>query len=211
MAANCPKQYLSIGGRSILQIGVSAFLQHAALTHVYVVVSPDDAYVADALQADARLTVLFCGGATRAESVMNGLRAMHADVTGNDWVMVHDAARPGLHEALITRLIDQVGDDEVGGLLALPVADTLKQQSPDHSSLVTVPRAGMWLAQTPQMFRHGPLLAALERVGAEVTDDASAMEACGLTPLLVEGHWCNTKITRPDDLPLVASFLTALP
>jgi len=215
MVAGCPKQYLHIAGQSILQLSASAFLRHPQLEHVYVVVSPEDAYVAHELRPDARLTVIYCGGATRSESVQNGLQAIQKLLAPQDWVMVHDAARPGIHAGLISRLIDGVGDDAVGGLLALPVVDTVKLQTPAaaKNKLSTVPRAGLWLAQTPQMFRYAQLVTALQqaRAGAvEITDDASAIEACGLMPLVVEGHWCNTKITRPDDMALVETYLVKL-
>jgi len=215
MAASCPKQYLHIAGQSILQLSVNAFLQHEAIEHVYVVVSPDDAYVANELKPNSRLTVLYCGGATRSESVQNGLMAIQNKINPTDWVMVHDAARPGINTSLLSRLIDQVGSDEVGGLLALPVADTVKLQTPGigKNKVTTVSRSGLWLAQTPQMFRHAQLLDALKHVklnAIEITDDASAIEALGLVPVLVQGHWCNTKITRPDDLTLVETYLTKL-
>lgn len=211
MAAACPKQYLAIGGQSILQHSVTAFLQQAGIDHVFVVVSAHDAYVANALQADPRLTVLYCGGVTRAQTVINGLLAIRSEVAPQDWVLVHDAARPGIGPDLIQRLIAAVGDGEVGGLLALPVADTVKMQASNGArrQVKTIARAGLWLAQTPQMFRHAQLLDALQNSdpAVEITDEASAIEALGLAPLLVEGHWCNTKITRPADLVLVENFL----
>jgi 2-C-methyl-D-erythritol 4-phosphate cytidylyltransferase len=189
----------------MLQHSVTAFLQHQQIAHVFVVVSQDDAYINE-LPSDPRLTVLFCGGPTRADSVLNGLLAMQNQLHQEDWVLVHDAARPGLNQVLISRLIDTVGEDEVGGLLALPVVDTVKSQAADKVS--TVPRAGLWLAQTPQMFRHGVLLRALTKANKqEITDEASAIEMQGLVPKLVEGHWCNTKITRPDDLLLIETYL----
>ena len=211
MAAACPKQYLSIGGQSILQHSVNAFLQQSAIDHVFVVVSPEDAYVASALQPDSRLTVLRCGGSTRAATVSNGLLAIGTSVASRDWVLVHDAARPGIHADLIRRLIAAVGEQDVGGLLALPVADTVKMQTGSAAArrVKTMSRAGLWLAQTPQMFRYGQLSEALQNSdpAVEITDEASAIEAAGLTPLLVEGHWCNTKITRPADLALVENFV----
>jgi 2-C-methyl-D-erythritol 4-phosphate cytidylyltransferase len=215
MAASCPKQYLHIAGQSILQLSALAFLQHNLIEHVFVVVSPNDAYVANELKPDPRLTVLYCGGATRSDSVLNGLKEMHNQLDQRDWVMVHDAARPGINPTLISRLIDGVGADEVGGLLALPVADTVKLQTPGSgkNKVSTVSRSGLWLAQTPQMFRHGQLLVALNNAktnAIEITDDASAIEACGLMPILVEGHWCNTKITRPEDLALIETYLTKI-
>ena len=217
MGSDIPKQYLTLAGQSVLQHSVSAFLQHRGIRHVFVVVSPDDGYVAADVQPDPRLTVLFCGGATRAESVSNGLAAMAEDVSGGegvnatDWVLVHDAARPGISQELITRLLTSIGEDDVGGLLALPVVDTVKLKS--ASTLSTISRNGLWLAQTPQMFRHAPLKQALALAQAEdpaaVTDEASAMERLGLVPRLVEGHWGNAKITLPGDLLMVAAYLSA--
>lgn len=206
MAARCPKQYLPIAGKCMLQHSVTAFLEHAQIAHVFVVVSRDDNFVANKLQENPRLTVLFCGGESRSESVMNGLLSIQAQVDAVDWVLVHDAARPGLSPALITRLIEAVGPDDVGGLLALPVADTLKKVA--GSKVTTLNRDGLWLAQTPQMFRHGQLLTALvQGKNQTITDEASAIEMSGLTPKLVVGHWCNTKITRPDDLKLIETYL----
>ena len=225
MAATCPKQYLHIGQQSILQHSVNAFLNHPKIAHVYVVVSPNDAYVKDELVQNPRLTVLYCGGKTRANSVLNGLQVMAKNEQAHDWALVHDAARPGLTTALITRLIEAITADKnvnsVGGILALPVADTVKLQTMPHENVQktaetalekitvkTIPRAGLWLAQTPQMFRINMLIEALTTpTEQEITDEASAIEALGLTPQLIEGHWCNTKITRPDDLSLVAPFL----
>jgi len=206
MAAPCPKQYLSIAGKCMLQHSVTAFLEHAQIAHVFVVVSRDDDFVANELQTNPRLTVLFCGGESRAESVMNGLLSMQTQVDAFDWVLVHDAARPGLNPALISRLIDAVGPDEVGGLLALPVVDTVKKIV--GNKVTTVKRDGLWLAQTPQMFRHAQLLAALVQGKSQIiTDEASAIEMSGLSPKLVVGHWCNTKITRPEDLTMIETYL----
>jgi 2-C-methyl-D-erythritol 4-phosphate cytidylyltransferase len=206
MAAHSPKQYLHIAGKSMLQHSVNAFLQHRQISHIFVVVSRDDDYVAKELQTDERLTVLFCGGESRAESVKNGLEAMQNQLDSGDWVLVHDAARPGLNPTLISRLIDTVGLNEVGGLLALPVMDTVKQTTANKVS--TISREGLWLAQTPQMFKHGQLLAALLKTNSEeITDEASAIEMSGLVPKLVVGHWCNSKITQPDDLTLIETYL----
>lgn len=215
MQADCPKQYLHIAGKSILQHSVNAFLQHSQIAHVFVVVNPEDAYVKQELLPDTRLTVLSCGGETRSDSVANGLLAMQDQVDSQDWILVHDAARPGLTPVLITRLINDVGSDEIGGLLALPVVDTVKLQETraEQIHVKTVPRTGLWLAQTPQMFRHAQLLASLQSVMSSpiaVTDEASAIEASGLVPKLVEGHWCNTKITRPDDLLLIETYLKTI-
>ncbi len=180
---------------------------------MFVVVSPDDAYVATALEPDPRLSVLYCGGASRADSVLNGLMAMHSACDPYDWVLVHDAARPGINSRLISRLLEQTGDDPAGGLLAVPVADTVKLRTQDQgkATVTTLPRTGLWLAQTPQMFRYEKLVHAMQGArqrDLDITDEAGAMEAAGWTPVLVEGHWCNTKITRPDDLTLVETCFT---
>ena len=151
-------------------------------------------------------TLLYNGGATRKQSVLNGLLAMRAQLSDDDWVLVHDAARPGLTPALIERLISEVRSDAVGGLLALPVVDTLKRSDADGRSEATVPRDGLWAAQTPQMFRYALLHRALGQA-SEVTDEASAVEALGLRPKLVEGSPRNFKITLPHDVALAEMHL----
>ncbi|TWI42898.1 2-C-methyl-D-erythritol 4-phosphate cytidylyltransferase [Pseudoduganella flava] len=208
MAAGCPKQYLPLLGKPMLRHTVDAFLGSSRIAHTYVVVSADDAYVAEALPADlAGVTVLRCGGATRMESIRNGLRQLATAIGQDDLVLVHDAARPGLTPALIGKLIDAVGDHEAGGLLALPVVDTVK--STRTGPVTTMARDGLWLAQTPQMFPYRLLLRALEEAPdpEAITDDASAVEMLGLSPLLVEGHPRNLKVTRPDDLRIAELFL----
>ncbi|MES2933961.1 MAG: 2-C-methyl-D-erythritol 4-phosphate cytidylyltransferase [Pseudomonadota bacterium] len=205
MGAYCPKQYLHIAGKAILRYAVDAFLANAAINHTYVVVSADDAFIDEVVPAGlARVTVLRCGGATRKDSVMNGLDAIQATLADDDWVLVHDAARPGLTPMLIHKLIDAIGEHAVGGLLALPVVDTVKRQ--DASRVQTIAREGLWLAQTPQMFRYPLLRRALQEV-EHVTDEASAIEALGLTPSLVEGHLCNLKVTLPSDLEIAKCLL----
>lgn len=204
MGADIPKQYLEIGGKAILRRTAEAFLAFAGVQHTYVVVSPEDAYAAELLPASERLTVLRCGGASRRDSVRNGLQALQAVLDENDWVLVHDAARPGLNSELLECLIASVGQHAVGGLLALPVVDTVKRMR--DGKLETVPREGLWLAQTPQMFRYRLLCDALD-AALEVTDESSAVEAAGHTPLLVEGHACNLKVTLPSDLALLQTYL----
>jgi 2-C-methyl-D-erythritol 4-phosphate cytidylyltransferase len=162
------------------------------------------------------VTVLRCGGATRMESVRNALAALVPTLRPNDWVLVHDAARPGLDEALIEKLITTTGEHPVGGLLALPVVDTVKRSI--GGELGTVSREGLWLAQTPQMFRFQLLRDALAsatdsaRDPSQITDDASAVEALGLSPRLVEGHPRNMKVTLPSDVRIAEMYLaTAQP
>ncbi len=205
MGAACPKQYLPIAGKPMLRHVVDVFLSHPTMTHTFVVVSENDAYIDDVIPAILpHVTVLRCGGGTRKESVLNGLQAMCAHVDDDDWILVHDAARPGLTARLIEKLTTEVGDDKVGGLLALPVVDTVKRVG--AKGVDTLSREGLWLAQTPQMFRSVLLLRALMEV-TDVTDDASAVEALGLSPKLVEGDVCNLKVTLPSDIRIVEMFL----
>ncbi|MFC4931007.1 2-C-methyl-D-erythritol 4-phosphate cytidylyltransferase [Massilia sp. GCM10023247] len=211
MAASGPKQYLKIGGKPMLRHAIDAFLFSELIAHTYVVVSPDDPII-DGVVPSHGVTVLRCGGATRMESVQNGLAALAGTLRENDWVLVHDAARPGLDDALIEKLITSTGEHPVGGLLALPVVDTVKRSI--GGEVGTVSREGMWLAQTPQMFRYKLLREALAaaRDPRQVTDDASAVEALGLSPKLVEGHPRNMKVTMPGDVRLAEMYLaTAQP
>jgi 2-C-methyl-D-erythritol 4-phosphate cytidylyltransferase len=208
MGVEHPKQYLAIHGRPMIWHAIRAFEQHAEIARVYVVISAGDAWW-DGYDwsAFAKLRVLRHGGATRAESVLNGLRACAAEVDGQDWMLVHDAARPCLTQALLDKLLARLDADPVGGILAAPVADTLKRQTDAGRIAATVPRAGLWGAQTPQMFRHGLLLQALETAGNAVTDEASAIEALGLSPQLVESDLTNLKVTYPRDLDVAAWLL----
>ncbi|WP_044531690.1 2-C-methyl-D-erythritol 4-phosphate cytidylyltransferase [Herbaspirillum sp. B65] len=216
MGGQIPKQYMMLAGQPMLQHALQTFATHARIAHTFVVVSAEDGWI-DTLMTpalQARVSILRVGGPTRQDSVFNGLKAMRAEAGDADWVLVHDAARPGLDAALIDRLLDALEGDEVGGLLALPVVDTLKRsdaQCPARS-LETVPRAGLWAAQTPQMFPYALLQRALHqaqqqgRLG-EITDDASAIEMLGLRPRLVEGSPRNLKVTLAQDAALAEFFL----
>lgn len=211
MGGDTPKQYLELAGRPMLRHAIAAFDSHPAIAAVHVVLSPDDGHWPRFdWSAFTKLRVWRCGGASRAASVLNGLDALAAEVDAEDWVLVHDAARPCLTAILIDRLIDTLRDDPVGGLLALPVADTLKRESHDGRVLETVPRAGLWGAQTPQMFRYGLLREALRRAGPEMTDEASAIERMGLSPRLVMGDARNLKVTWPADRDIAEHLLRQL-
>ena len=213
MGAAFPKQYAILEGKSMLRHVLDTFAAHGAITHTFAVVSGDDGYIDDAVRGDPalarRVTIVRDGGDTRRQSVLNGLLAMRPEVADDEWVLVHDAARPGLSAVLLDRLIAAVRDDEVGGLLALPVVDTLKRSDSDGRACATVPRAGLWSAQTPQMFRFGLLKKALE-AAADVTDEAGAVEAMGLAPRLVQGSARNMKVTLPGDLALAELYLKGL-
>jgi 2-C-methyl-D-erythritol 4-phosphate cytidylyltransferase len=209
IGADRPKQYLALAGKPMLLHALETFAATPLIAHAYLVVGADDPYIGEALAgADlaGRVTLLRVGGATRRQSVLNGLQAIRAQVDDTDWMLVHDAARPGLTTALIERLAGELADHPVGGLLALPVADTLKRAGPRQEAHETVAREGLWAAQTPQMFRYGLLKQALERAG-EVTDEAGAIEALGLHPRLVEGSPRNFKVTLPQDLALAELYL----
>ena len=206
MASALPKQYLPLLGRPLIWHTLAALAAVPAIERIFVVLAPDDRHWADHdFSAFAgRLQVLRCGGASRAESVANGLAAM-SGVAESAWVLVHDAARACLPAERVAALMAVVADDDVGGILAVPVADTLKRDF-DGRIAATVARAGLWQAQTPQMFRRGLLIQALA-AARDVTDEASAVEALGMSPRLVEGDVANLKITYPPDLRLAELIL----
>jgi 2-C-methyl-D-erythritol 4-phosphate cytidylyltransferase len=207
MGAASPKQYLKLGGKPMLRHTLDAFLSSDLVARTFVVVSPEDEYI-DSVAPNHGVTVLRCGGATRMESVRNGLAVLASTLAPTDWVLVHDAARPGLTADLIAKLIDGTGDHEAGGLLALPIVDTVKRGI-DGEACGTVPRNGLWLAQTPQMFRYQLLRDALQAATDPnaITDDASAVEALGFSPRLVEGHPRNLKVTLPEDIRIAEMYL----
>jgi 2-C-methyl-D-erythritol 4-phosphate cytidylyltransferase len=207
-----PKQYLPLNGIPLIAHALSVLAREPRIAKLFVAISPDDAWWDNYEWRgwEGRLQVLRCGGATRADTVLNGLRAMAEWCAADDWVLVHDAARPCLPQESLTLLLDEVADDPVGGLLAVPVADTLKRADAESRSEATVPRAGLWQAQTPQMFRHGTLSDALRAAGPDTTDEASAIERLGLRPKLVECDSRNLKVTYPQDLRLASLILEHL-
>jgi len=210
MGADHPKQYLPLAGKAMLLHALETFAQHPLVDHSFVVVSAEDPYI-DALitkeqQLKGKITILRHGGQSRHESVLNGLKAIRTQVADSDWILVHDAARPGLTTGLIDRLVHDLEDDEVGGLLALPVVDTLKRSDDRSRAQATVSRDNLWAAQTPQMFRYALLSHALASA-SEVTDEASAVEALGHRPRLVEGSPRNFKVTLPHDVALAELYL----
>lgn len=208
MGATVPKQYAPLLGKPMLEHVMDTFVSCPQIDQIFVVVSAEDAYIED-LPHKPRTRVLRCGGETRQASVTNGLKAMQPHVDASDWILVHDAARPGLTVNLINKLITELKDDAVGGLLALPVVDTLKRSDATGHADHTVSREHLWAAQTPQMFRHAPLLSALQE-GSHVTDEASAIEALGLKPKLVEGSPRNFKVTLPHDVLLAELYLKGI-
>ncbi|MCW5221039.1 2-C-methyl-D-erythritol 4-phosphate cytidylyltransferase [Verminephrobacter aporrectodeae subsp. tuberculatae] len=208
-AASLPKQYHLLAGRPVVLHTLAAFAGVRRLLGTLVAVAPGDHFL-DA-HAHPALRVVPCGGRTRADTVLGGLQALLAQgAQPGDWVLVHDAARCLVTSGQIDALIDECADDSVGGLLAQRLADTLKTgvDGPDGLRVVgTLERSDKWLAQTPQMFRIGALLAAMAQAGPHVTDEASAMEALGLHPRLVPAGAQNFKLTYPEDFALAAALL----
>lgn len=214
MGGERPKQYLEIAGKPMLYHAVARLCAHPRIEQVLVVLAPGDPWFSryDWSRFDSRLEPLYCGGATRAASVFNGLVAARDTLGGSDWVLVHDAARPCLGAAELDRLMTELAEDETGGLLAVPVADTLKRAGGDCRVGATEPRENLWQAQTPQMFRYRLLLQALRAADpARITDEASAVEALGLKPRIVLGSARNLKVTYAEDLALAELILKSAP
>jgi len=204
MATAIPKQYLPLCGKPIVSHSIQTFFACPRISSINLALSADDFFWRSlTLDSHSRLNLHYTGGDTRAQTVLNTLEAMRPHVAADDWVLVHDAARPGLTVALLNQLLDALEHDDVGGLLALPLADTLKQSNADLRVEKTIPREGLWQAQTPQMFRFDLLHKALAAFDGVPTDEAQAVEALGLQPKLVTGSMRNMKITYPQDLALM--------
>lgn len=202
-ASAIPKQYLPLHGRTVLEWALAPFLDRVDCAGAVVVLAAEDAHWSKlGLSRNARIATAV-GGTERAASVLQGLAALRGRAGPDDWVLVHDAARPCLSGADLAQLLDAVRADEVGGLLAVPVTDTLKRSAPDARVAKTVSRDQLWRALTPQMFRYEVLERALSQAagqGMNVTDEAQAVELIGLQPRLVAGSADNLKITVPEDL-----------
>lgn len=206
-----PKQYQLIAGVPVICHSLRPFLRRQDIAGIVVAIAEDDSHWSSTAPASQRLFTTR-GGDERCESVLNGLDALAEKATAADWVLVHDAARPCLASRDLDRLMLMLKDDSVGGLLAIPVSDTVKRASVDGHVVETIDRTNLWQAQTPQMFRYGLLRAALGTVVGEhawTTDEAEAMERAGHQPLLVPGSASNMKITSPDDLVRAETILTA--
>lgn len=203
-----PKQYLELTGKPMIFHTLAALCRCDRIDAVWVVLSPGDEWWPsfDWSPIGEKLRVLHCGGSTRAETVANGLAAIVDEADEGDWVLVHDAARPCLSQKMLGALCDELDADPVGGLLAVPVADTLKLADAEQRVAATQSRDGMWQAQTPQMFRYGLLRRVLEG-NSTVTDEAGAIEAAGLRPRLVRADSTNLKVTYPADLCLAEYIL----
>ncbi|MFN3716027.1 MAG: 2-C-methyl-D-erythritol 4-phosphate cytidylyltransferase [Thiobacillus sp.] len=216
MGGMIEKQYLDLNGVPMIAHAMMVLARQPRVERIFVVLSPaDKRWNNFEWQGwEDRIEVLRCGGRTRAETVLNGLDAIAGICAPDDWVLVHDAARPCLPDDMLAKLLDEIARDPVGGLLAMPVADTLKRAAAGTSggarAETTVPRASLWQAQTPQMFRHGMLSRALRAAGSDMTDEASAIEQQGLKPRLVESDSRNLKVTWPQDLALAGMILKTM-
>jgi 2-C-methyl-D-erythritol 4-phosphate cytidylyltransferase len=205
-----PKQYAPIAGVPLLKRAIEALHGAIVLDGVFVVLARDDRLYAEHIGTIPGVEPLACGGATRAESVRNALAAIEQRVEGQDWIMVHDAARPCIDVATLQRLLSELEGEPVGGLLAVPLADTLKRAEAGAGlrASSTEPREGLWCAQTPQMFRYAILQQALRHADlAKITDEAQAIEALGVKPRLVQGSPMNIKVTYPEDIALAEAIL----
>ena len=211
MQSETPKQYLMLNGKPLLRHAIDVFEVMPEISSIAIVISENDPYWKPALLNDCHKTRLMSvGGETRATSVLNGLKAIAASIEADDWILVHDAARPGIDQAMINRLIDAISDKDVGAILALPLADTLKRADANAFISETIPREKLWQAQTPQMFRHDQLQQALTTyLQRHPTDEAQAMEWMGYQPKLVLGDLKNMKITYPQDLKVVGALMQA--
>lgn len=210
MGTDMPKQYLPLAGRTVIEHTLARTLQHPSVAGGYIALGAEDAWWDDTGYVNHPDLVRVDGGEERCHSVRNALLAMEGRVDADDWVLVHDAARPCVRRADIDRLIETVDDHPVGGLLGLPVHDTMKRTDDADQVISTVARERLWHAFTPQMFRYGLLLETLQTAlldGVQVTDEASAIEHAGHRPLMIEGHADNIKITRPEDLALASYYL----
>jgi 2-C-methyl-D-erythritol 4-phosphate cytidylyltransferase len=210
VGAAVPKQYLPLAGRTVLEWSLAPFLDDTRCLGITLALDANDQhFAASALGMHNRIAVVN-GGAARSDSVTNALQRLEGN--DQDWVLVHDAARPCVSALEINRLLDELHADMIGGLLAIPLADTLKQADEKGRVNATPSRAQLWRALTPQMFRLGPLRTALveaKAAGRVPTDEAQAMEWCGHSPKLVRGSVENLKITEAADLSLAAAILTA--
>ena len=205
--ADSPKQYSLLAGKPVLLHAMERLAASIPLHMTYVVLAADDHWFDRAIGSRERVAVLRCGGETREQTVRNALREL-SGIADDDWIVVHDAVRPCVDAASLLRLQTELAGDDTGGLLAIPMACSLKRVGGDMRIVATEPRDGLWRAQTPQMFRYGVLRSAFARQGIEqMTDEAQVVEAFGRQPKLVVGNSNNLKITYPDDLTLAAAIL----
>jgi len=205
-----PKQYAPIAGVPLLAHTIAALNRSIVLEAIFVVLAPGDKHYAELIGSVAGVVAVYEGGASRGESVRNGLAAVGKRAGAEDWVLVHDAVRPCIDVTTLNRLLHELEDETVGGLLAVPLCDTLKRAEVGAGvrAASTEPRNGLWCAQTPQMFRYAILNHALRRADvAQLLDEAQAVEALGVKPRLVQGSPANIKVTYPEDIAVAEAIL----
>ncbi len=210
MDLDVPKQYYPINGKAILEYSLERFCNHSKIDVVVVVIADNDNQWSTLSISRHEKIQIAPGGKERCHSVLNGLRHLSAFAQPNDWVLVHDAARPCLRSEDVDQLISGLHDHPVGGLLATPVRDTMKRVDINNEVVETVERDQLWHALTPQMFRLAALTQALEQSmenNCIVTDEAMAMELSGAKPVLVQGHPGNIKVTQMDDVQVAEMYL----
>jgi 2-C-methyl-D-erythritol 4-phosphate cytidylyltransferase len=209
MNADRPKQYLELAGKTVIEHTLLRLLSAEVFTAVAVAISEEDPYWPDLDVSAHKKIITAAGGKERADSVLSALKAIRTVASDDDWVLVHDAARPCITTIDIHHLIDSLKTDEIGGILALSSHDTLKSVQGDNIIVATLDRSHIWRALTPQMFRYGLLKNALEAAegNTAITDESSALELQGMQPKIVEGRPDNIKITRPEDLALAQFYM----
>ncbi len=210
MGSELPKQYLTLNGKTIIEHTMDVFDKHDSIFEIVVAISKGDEYWSSLNINLSKPLHIADGGKERCDSVLSALMFIENKAADDDWVLVHDAARPCLRSDDLTLLLNTLDEHEVGGILALPVKDTMKRSDQNNVIKKTVDRENLWHALTPQMFRFSMLKNALESAlnkNEVITDEASAIELAGYQPALVEGHGDNIKITRPEDLELALFFL----
>ena len=213
MGAALPKQYLTLRGKCVIEHSLERLASHPKVSGIVVALGQDDDYGAKLLSRpewNGKPLHRVTGGEQRSHSVLNALSRLAEIAAAEDWVLVHDAVRPCLRHSDIDKLVNTLGEHPVGGLLGVPLSDTIKRVAADQRVIETAKRAELWRALTPQMFRLAALTQALNQAikgGVEVTDDAAAMSLTGVVPIMVEGHADNIKITHPADLALAEFYL----
>ena len=210
MDVDKPKQYISAHGKTIIEHTIDCFIDREEIEKIVVVISKTDEYWSSLPISSHDKIITAPGGDERYQSVLNGLNELKDKADENDWVLVHDAARPCLDQSAIDRLMIKLRNHDIGGILALPCRDTMKRSNEAGEIEATVERESLWRAQTPQMFKYGKLFSAIEKALGEnivVTDEAMAMELSGYKPMLVHGHQENIKVTQKDDLKQLNLYL----
>lgn len=210
MGSNTPKQYLNLNNQTVIEHTLDVFDKHESISEIVVAISEGDEYWSSLNINLSKALHVAKGGKERCDSVLNGLKFLESKAADDDWILVHDAARPCLRHEDLSLLLDTLEEHAVGGILAVPVKDTMKRSTGENIIKETVERKNLWHALTPQMFRFSILKSSIEEAlnnNEVITDEASAIELTGNQPMLVEGHADNLKITRPEDLSLAEFYL----